>query len=314
MPAWWPKLMDWGQSSLGLSPHVFERLLLSAVVLLTYLVARMVFSVVVDHRLKDATRKYLVTKTINYIFGFVVFVASLVIWFGNVAGWAAYLGILSAGLAIALQDPVTNFAGWLFITIRRPFAVGDRIQIGAHSGDVIDMRLFQFTIIEIGNWVDADQSTGRIIHIPNGWVFKHSTSNYTSGFNFIWNELPITVTFESNWEKAKGILSEIAEKHSALRGQEAQEQVRKAARRYLIYFQHLTPIVWTSVADPGVTLTVRYICDPRTRRSTAGIIWEEVLRAFAECDDIDFAYPTTRFYDNPLEGKPAARAKSSDNN
>ena len=102
---------------------------------------------------------------------------------------------------------MTNLAGWVFIAIRKPFAVGDRIEIGDHTGDVIDMRLFQFTLVETGNWVDADQSTGRIIHIPNGWVFRQSTANYTAGFNFIWNEIPVTVTFESNWEKARDILS-----------------------------------------------------------------------------------------------------------
>ena len=72
----------------------------------------------------------------------------------------------------------------------------------------------------------------------------------------------------------------------------------------MIFFQHLTPIVWTSVADSGVVLTMRYICEPRRRRSTATAIWEEILTAFAAEDAIDFAYPTTRFYDNRLEGKP----------
>ncbi|MEE9218762.1 MAG: hypothetical protein V3U98_06810 [Acidobacteriota bacterium] len=85
--------------------------------------------------------------------------------------------------------------------------------------------------------------------------------------------------------------------------------MRKAAQKFLIFFQHLTPIVWTSVADSGVTLTVRYICEPRQRRASEAAIWEDVLRAFSACDDVDLAYPTTRFYSNTLEGKPGARAK-----
>ena len=76
----------------------------------------------------------------------------------------------------------------------------------------------------------------------------------------------------------------------------------------MIYFQHLTPIVWTKVADVGVTLTIRYICEPRRRRSSEGAIWEDILRAFAGADDIDFAYPTMRYYNNVTEGKPEARA------
>jgi small-conductance mechanosensitive channel len=308
----WPTAAEWVHEHVGLAPDVVERLVWTLVILGVYVALRLLAVFSLDRRIADVSRKYIVTKTVNYVLGFALLITALIVWFGNVAGWAAYFGILSAGLAIALQDPVTNLAGWVFISIRKPFVVGDRIQIGEHRGDVIDMRLFQFTIIEIGNWVSADQSTGRIIHIPNGWVFKNSAANYTQGFNFIWNELPITLTFESNWELAKEILGEIGKRHSVLQSREAQEQVRRAARKYLILFKHLTPIVWTSVADNGVTITIRYICDPRRRRSSEAAIWEDVLRAFAERDDIDFAYPTTRFYDNPSEGKPGARAQIED--
>jgi small-conductance mechanosensitive channel len=308
----WTEFINSIQQVLGLSTSAIERLVWTLIVWLAFFLLRLASSFVIDRRVKDVARNYLLRKSTNYFFGFALIVITFVIWFGNLTGWAAYLGILSAGLAIALQDTITNIAGWIFITVRKPFTVGDRVQIGEHRGDVIDVRLFQFTLVEVGNWVDADQSTGRIIHIPNGWVFKKSTANYTRGFNFIWNELAITLTFESNWEKGKKILSEIAAKHSILKTQEVQNQVRNAAKKYLIFFEHLTPIVWTSVADNGVTLTIRYVCDPRKRRSSEGAIWEEVLRAFGANDDIDFAYPTTRFYDNVSEGKPEARAKPLD--
>ena len=87
--------------------------------------------------------------------------------------------------------------------------------------------------------------------------------------------------------------------------------MRQAASKYLIRYEHLTPIVWTAVADIGVTLTIRLLVDPRRRRSTEAVIWEDILDAFAAVDDIDFAYPTQRFYDNVTEGKPGARAVSS---
>jgi small-conductance mechanosensitive channel len=215
-------------------------------------------------------------------------------------------------VAIALHAPLTNFAGWVFLTVRRPFTVGDRIQIGEHAGDVIDLRLFAFSLVEIGNWVDADQSTGRILHIPNGKVFQETVANYTQGFNFIWDEIPVTVTFESDWRKAKELLTEIAGRHAALTREDAARQVREAANKFLIKYEHLTPIVWTTVADIGVTLTIRFLTDPRRRRSAEVAIWEEILDAFAVADDIDFAYPTQRFYDNLSEGKPGARAPRTD--
>jgi len=216
MPELWSTLVEWVHTQTGLSPAAVERVAWTLAIVVVYIALRLLAVVVFDRRIPDVSKRYITTKTVNYVLGVAVLVTALIVWFGNVTGWAAYLGILSAGLAIALQDPVTNLAGWIFISLRKPFAVGDRIEIGDHRGDVIDMRLFQFTIVEIGNWVSADQSTGRIIHIPNGWVFKSSTANYTQGFNFIWNELPITVTFESNWEKAKEILSGVAKRHSVL--------------------------------------------------------------------------------------------------
>jgi small-conductance mechanosensitive channel len=97
---------------------------------------------------------------------------------------------------------LANLAGWVFIVWRHPFRVGDRVQIGEHAGDVVDLRIFQFSLMEIRNWVEADQSTGKIIHIPNGIIFTSPLANYTHGFNYLWNEIPITITFESDWEKA----------------------------------------------------------------------------------------------------------------
>ncbi|MGY8778909.1 MAG: mechanosensitive ion channel domain-containing protein, partial [Longimicrobiales bacterium] len=75
------------------------------------------------------------------------------VWFTALRSVGTFLGLLSAGLAISLKDLVADLAGWAFIAWRRPFELGDRIQIGDHAGDVVDRSLFQFTIMEIGNWV-----------------------------------------------------------------------------------------------------------------------------------------------------------------
>jgi small-conductance mechanosensitive channel len=211
---------------------------------------------------------------------------------------------MSAGVAIALKDALVNLAGWGFIVWRHPFEVGDRIQIGDVSGDVIDLRIFQFTLMEIGNWVHADQSTGRVIHVPNGRVFTDALANYSKGFKYIWDEVGVLVTFESNWEDAKKILREIAARHAEHLSAEAERRVREASMKFMIFYSKLTPIVYTSVEDCGVLLTLRYLTEPQERRGRMEAIWEDILRAFAQREDIDFAYPTQRFYVNRTEGKP----------
>lgn len=293
----WNNLISVLHQQFGFDLETFRHLILSFLVLLLFIGLQKLFNLYAKHRIDDANKRHMAVKTTHYLFALLAFIIIGTIWFGGSSGLAAYFGLLSAGLAIALQDPLVNIAGWIFIVIRKPLEVGDRVEVGEHAGDVIDIRLFQFSLMEIGNWVDADQSTGRIIHIPNGWVFKKTTANFSQGFNFIWNELPITVTFESDWEKAKEILTKIANRQSASYSKQAARQLKKTENKYMILFKYLTPIVWTSVADCGVTLTVRYLCEPRNRRVSASKMWEEILKAISTADDIDLAYPTWRIYD-----------------
>jgi small-conductance mechanosensitive channel len=219
-----------------------------------------------------------------------------VIWFAGLERIATFAGILGAGLAVALHDTIANIAGFLFIILRRPFEVGDRIEIEGIAGDVIDIRLFQFSLLEIGNWVDADQSTGRIVQVPNGKVLRAATASFNKGFEYIWHEIPVLITFESDWKKAKSILENIVDEDDFVVAEEVERQVRKAASRYLIYSGKVTPIVYTTVRDSGVLLTVRYMTKPKTRRGSEQQLWEQILERFAENDDIALAYPTIRYY------------------
>jgi small-conductance mechanosensitive channel len=305
---WITTASSWLQETLGLSPATLDRIVASLIAVLVLWVIRRIVLAVVFRRIEDVRNRYRWQKITSYI---VVPVGILLvgrIWFEGFQSIATFLGLVSAGIAIALKDLLVNLAGWGFVLWRRPFEVGDRIQIGPHAGDVIDLRIFQFTLLEIGNWVDADQSTGRIIHVPNGQVLTEVLANFTKGFQHIWNEIPVVVTFESDWQKAKDILATIAEQHAAHLTAAAEKRIREVSRRFMIFYSTLTPIVYTSVVDIGVCLTLRYLCEPRKRRSTAEAVWEDILRAFAQHGDIDFAYPTTRYYDNRLEGKPQARA------
>jgi small-conductance mechanosensitive channel len=294
----------WLETVLGLSPGVQLDLLQSILAVVILVSLRHLVLRFVHRRTEDIRLHYRARKVTAYAAALLAVVIMARIWFQGFREISTYLGLLSAGIAIALKDLVASIAGWAYLLWRRPFEVGDRIQIGEHAGDVIDIRLFRFTLMEIGNWVEGDQSTGRAIHIPNSRVITDVIANYTRGFEYLWNELPVMVTFESNWERAKKILEEIAGSRGERTRKAAEESARRAARKALVHFRILTPRVWTSVGDSGVVLTIRYLCEPRARRSTAEELWEEILRAFRKCDDIDLAYPTVRRYINSDEGKP----------
>jgi len=289
---------------LHVSPELLEKLILSIGILFFLLAVRFMVNLILRRRIADPKLLYRSRRAILYAFTILLILLIGPIWLEGLASLTTFLGLVSAGIAVSMHDTIANIAGWFFIISRKPFKVGDRIQIGKTAGDVIDIRFFQFSLVEIGNWVDADQSTGRIVHVPNSKVLKESLANYHIGFEYIWNEIPVLITFESNWKKAKSLLDTIAHQNVKHLSEGAEEQIRRAAEKYFISYGTFTPIVYTTVKESGVLLTVRYLVDPRQRRTTEQQIWEATLDAFAREDDIELAYPTTRFYHKEHPGKP----------
>lgn len=297
---------------LDFGPGVWTKLALSLVVILLVWLVRRVGLRLVDRHVEDTKARYRWAKTSAYLAFFLGVLGIGAIWLEGLTSLGTFFGLLTAGIAIALKDLVANVAGWIFILWRRPFELGDRVQVGDHAGDVVDIRIFQFTILEIGNWVHADQSTGRIIHIPNARVFSDPLANYTAQFEYLWHEVPVLITFESDWKRAREILTEIAKEKASGSTDEAERAMRRASRKFLIFYQNLTPIVYLSVEESGVLLTIRFLCDPRHRRGMGEAIWEAILEAFAQEEEIDLAYPTRRIYHNFLEAKEGLRAPPPD--
>ncbi len=249
---------------------------------------------IVYNTTENVKTRYQWHKITSYISFSLISIIIANIWLEGIESIATYLGLVSAGVAIALKEPLTNLTGWLYIIWRSPFDVGDRIQLGKETGDVIDTNLFNFTLMEIGNWVDADDHTGRLIHVPNGLIFTATLANYGKGFKYIWNEMPVLVTFESDWRKAKNILLEIVHDNSIIQTKSAEKKFKEAKKVFMLKKPDLEPTVITKVEDSGVELTLRYLCRPDMRRETEHKIWEDILDKFDKYDNIDFAYPTQR--------------------
>ena len=220
----------------GLEPNLQLKILNTVILIAVFYSILKLLTKFFIEKIEDISIRYQWQKISRYISFFIVLIILSRVWFGAFDSFGTYLGLLSAGLAIAFKDPLVNLVGWLFILIRKPLRLGDRIQIGEVTGDVIDIRIFQFSVMEIGNWVDADQSTGRIIHIPNGFVFSKFQANYTEGFEYIWNEIPVLLTFESDWKKAKTILENILLESSVNVSDEAEKQIKRTAAVSFSYF------------------------------------------------------------------------------
>lgn len=241
----------------------------------------------------DTTRRYRASKYIGRGFTVVTLLLITALWAPNLGGLLTILTIIGAGLAVATREVLLSFLGWMNIALRSPFKQGQRIEINGVRGDVVDIRLLHTTLMEIGNWVDADQSTGRLLHIPNAWIFQHAVQNYTHGFDFIWHEIPVTLTFRSDWEAAREIMLELAGESADIVERQAAQQLKRLSREYLVHYSILTPFVYVRVAENGVQLTLRYLCEVRRRRGTQHALTLGLLERFQEHGGIEMAYPTT---------------------
>jgi len=280
--------------ALSLTPAQ-SQLLLSGVWLVSLALTRWIVLAVVHRRIDDPSIWYRTQKLLSYTITFVGLVVLASIWIEG-SGIATYVGLITAGLAIALSDVLKNLAGWLFIVLRRPFRLGERIEIGEHKGDVIDIRAFRFTLFEIaGERVDAEQPTGRLLHVPNGLVFTKPLANFTEGFQYVWHEIPVLVTFESDWEAAEQIMVDLLDELSPNESEtRAMDELRETMIEYRIGDMPIEPRVYVTVRDSGVLLTGRLLAEAHSLRQVEEDVWRALLKAFASRDDINLAYPTER--------------------
>jgi len=147
------------------------------------------------------------------------------------------------------------------------------------------------------------------VHVPNGKVFVEPLMNVTQGFNYVWNEIPITITFESDWRRAKGLLEEILTESVVSVSEEASRFIREASTKFLIRSANVHPVVYTRIVEDGVELALRYVCEARSRRRSTEAVCELVLEAFSAEPAIDFAYKTTRIFRQTEEGKAVLRSQ-----
>jgi small-conductance mechanosensitive channel len=279
-----------------LKPELQYRIFYSLLSFGILLVGRFIALKLVFRGFQNVKDRYFWKNGVKNAYYLILIIILINIWIDKIESLATFVGLVSAGLVITLQAPIMNIAGWFFIVIRKPFEVGERIEINGVAGDVIDIRFFQFTINEIGNWVASDQSTGRIIHIPNGEVFRAVQANYDQGFSHIWDELSLRVTFDSDWKKAKILCEEIVNRHAEELSFSAKRKLLEASKKFMIFYSNLTPYIYTSVEDYGIKLTIRYLTLPKKRRVVQHEIWEDILETFQKHKDIHYAYPSQRIY------------------
>ncbi|HZS27702.1 MAG TPA: mechanosensitive ion channel domain-containing protein [Candidatus Angelobacter sp.] len=250
------------------------------------------------------------------LFSTIVLVAGAIIIFGlwskQFQHTSTFLGLIGAGLAVALREPLLSIAGRIAIFVGRMYTAGDRIEINNMSGDVIDVGFFYTRMMEIGNWIGGDQYSGRIIQFANAQVFGASVFNYTRNFAYIWDEIKLPLTYASNIPAAMDMLKTVGGEYTREFMAEAEPQIATMERIFAVQRFEVEPIVFLKVTDNWIELTLRYLVDPKKRRAASSFIFIEVFRQIRERKDIEIGSSTmTLTLQNP-EALHASEDQHSD--
>jgi small-conductance mechanosensitive channel len=212
------------------------------------------------------------------------------VWFDNPARLATAFGLVTAGLAFALQRVITAFAAYIVILRGSTFSVGDRIVMGGVRGDVIELGFIQTTIMEMGQppavqaadpamWVRARQYTGRIVTLTNDKLFDMPVYNYTREFPFLWEEILIPIPYQADLQKAERILIDAVTKNTVQIVEIGEDALAELERRYFVKRGDLAPRAFIRLTDNWVELTVRFIVRDHEIRELKDKISREVLNA-----------------------------------
>jgi len=244
------------------------------------------------HRTEDRAERFRGRNALKTIVFVTASLAILLFWVRLLQNKGTFLAILGAGLAVALREPLLSIAGRIAILAGHMFGVGDRIQINKLSGDVIDIGFFYTRMMEIGNWIQADQVTGRILQMPNSMVFGTPIFNYTQNFSYIWDEIKLPITYDSDFEAASEILREVGNDYTKEFLEGAQHELEKLRKYFLVPAMDVKPTVFLKVTDNWLELSMRYVTDPKKRRVATNFIFTQLWKKIRQRSDIHIASST----------------------
>jgi len=258
----------------------FTRILLIIVlVLILYWVFCYLLNILRKYLLKKAKNKKersnieIFSRAIKYIIIIFLIIFAILSYSGSLTSIGLFAGLLSAALGWSLQRPISGMAAWLMVVIKRPFEIGDRVIIGTVKGDISDITLTHVHIQEIGGTIPSEETSGRLILIPNAKLFEQDIINYTKKDNFILDEVSFPITFESDINEAQKIAKESAQ--TILK--DYMENTKEIYTR--TYFQ-----------PSGVDIFIRYITLAPKRNEISSRITERIFNKVKACKKVRFAY------------------------
>jgi small-conductance mechanosensitive channel len=209
-----------------------------------------------------------------------------------------------------MRDWFMSLLGWLVIVVGGAIHVGDRVRFVKEGmeyvGDVLDISLLRITLMEdvTLTTVETNRRAGRIIFVPNNYIFTSMIANYSHGsLKTVWDGVDVMITFDSNHKKAVHIVKEITRKYSKGYTDITRKQINKLRDRYSLKNSNVEPRVFTFIEPYGVKISGWYLTSAYATLTLRSTISGDIIDAFNAEPDISIAYPTQLLYNAPMATK-----------
>lgn len=244
-------------------------------------------------KLPNSATRYKSQKGVEIVGYVLIIFLSITYFTGNITDFTIAIGLLSAGVAITLQELILSIAGSLYIFFVKVYAPGDRIEINGIKGDVIDIDSIYTTMMEIGEWVSSDNYSGRIVKLSNAFVFKGPIYNFSQDFPFIWDEFNLPIRYTSDVELTKEIITKVAQKVLSEYVNFSKEHWQNVVSKYYIEDAVVEPTLALTLTDNWIQFNLRYIVDYKKRRHTKHALQEQIQQAILETNGLITIASTT---------------------
>ena len=232
----------------------------------------------------EPRKAFSVYQKINIVLTIIDLFIIFIIWNRFLDNIITIISFVSAALTLALRDFVYNFFAGIYIKVKKPFAVEDRIEVDEIKGDVVSINALSFEVLEVGNDLNAGQSTGLIVNIPNSVALTSPLKNYEKNFKYIWSEIMVRSKIGVNIEETKKILLDIVNSNEVVKRipRKMESEIEDISLDYRIYYNKLDPIIYCRVVETHVEFYIRYLDQNKKTRYVEDDIWSKILEAHKE--------------------------------
>ena len=247
---------------------------------------------IIKRQIKDVTHRHSLRALMRNIIFVIAIIMIILVWLRPQQNMAVIIGLAVAGIILASQSAISSFSGYLLIVSTNIYGIGDRISINNVTGDVMDIGFMRTTMMEIGQWVKADQYTGRIVTISNKTLFDNPVFNYTRHWGYLWDEIMIPVTYTSDWRRTADIMLDVGNKYTAQLQEDAEAKLTKLIDRFPLKQTKVEPTIYFVMTDNWIEITLRFVMDAQEGRKVKAQLNRELLQQFEEEEKITIASAT----------------------